>query len=163
MNQAVPDWAARIQAWPPGACQWAHLPSLTPGGGRDELLQLFLGQFSMCGLWIVWPLPRPICLWRPYQELLPLNAAPRFTGIHKPLHHDKVVILGGAFEWTSLSKQSVHWQVRQEGAAESSAVSPYEGEIKVTRCAKNRIFVLYMWMAHLEDTQLCRSLLMCSS
>lgn len=46
---------------------------------------------------------------------------------------------------------------RQEGAAESSAVSPYEGEIKVTRCAKNRKIALYMWMAHSEDTQLCRS------
>lgn len=68
---------------------------------------------------------------------MPLNAAPRFTGIHKPLHHDEVVILGGAFPLIRAFSD-------RSGGREGAAVSPYEGEIKVTRCAKNRKTVLYM-------------------
>lgn len=136
-----------VPAWRPEAWQWAQPTVYDPRKGLCLLFfrwtaaalswPIYLGSVNRLASLAFRHLTRSFC---------PETQLPESLGETKPLNHDKVVNLGGAFKWASPSNQSVQWQIRQEGAAESSAMSPYEGGRKKSSPVQ-RTIVLCMWMA----------------
>lgn len=135
-----------VPAWRPDAWHWAKPTVFDPRKGLCLLFSrwtaaalswpIYLGSVNGLASLAFRHLTRSFC---------PERQLPESLGGTKPLNRDKVVNLGGAFKWASPSNQSVQWQIRQEGAAESSAMSPYEGGKKSQPLRKEQLFCIWEW------------------